>query len=174
MLGGNTNHGKADFFANTLDGDDVLILGSSASAWVIVRSTILLAPEFSDELKKWAETVPEVFSPDEVGKMSVVRMELMREWWRENRAAFRTGEYSKVKPGPILPEWKADAPAEKTNFPDPLLLLAKPNTHETKQVPQIVATPAEDKPRVWPWFAGIAALLASVALILKRKTSKPH
>ena len=156
---------------------DVSYCGLATKAWFVMRSIILAAPEFNNELKQWVQTSPKLLLPEQASQLSgdigiigPLELELMRKWWRDNRIAFQAGEYSKVKLGSVWPEWKPDAPVKQASAPNATGANANPSPHEQKAAPETVATPAEDKLSVWPWFAGIAALLASVALILKRRT----
>lgn len=96
------------------------------------------------------------------------------DWWAANKEPFMAGRYSEIRPGRNLVSNPDTHPSTDRLSPPILRKNSIPSTHETKAAPQAVATSTEDKPRIWPWFAGIAALLAAVALILKRKTNKPQ
>lgn len=100
--------------------------------------------------------------------------EIIREWWKENEARFRARDFKNVTPGrlgPPPPVVEADIPItppmlRPTPTPPPPATLP-PHPRLESQEPQTSGN-------LWPWLAGIAALLAAVALILKRKTSKPQ
>lgn len=86
--------------------DDVDREGIASRTWYVLRRILLSAPEFSDELKAWVESTDAYVASDVPGKPVNPEMMILRQWWRENRAAFQAGNFSKVRSGPALVEQK--------------------------------------------------------------------
>jgi hypothetical protein len=135
---------------------------------VVTTRIIEKAPEFSAEMKAWATQayVVRQKSPERFRN-------LMRHWWDTNKAAFERGDYAAVvpvaEPPPATPKPATPPPATPLpNTPTP------PATPAASPLPPPAATPAlisgtEWKTPVWPWFAGLGALLALLAVMLKRR-----
>jgi hypothetical protein len=135
---------------------------------VVTTRIIEKAPEFSPAMKAWATQayVVRQQSPERFRN-------LMRHWWDTNKAAFARGDYQSVvpvaEPPPVPPPPATPLPATPApSTPTP------PATPAASPLPPPAATPAlisgtERKTPVWPWFAGLGALLALLAVILKRR-----
>ena len=100
--------------------------------------------------------------------------EMIRDWWKENEARFRARDFKNVTPGRLGPP----PPVVEAGIPiTPPKLRPTPTPPPPATLPphpRLEAQEPQTSGNLWLWFTGITALLAAVALILKRKTDKPH
>ena len=143
--------------------EDVAVAPTSMAAASVIKATILESPVFPPEVKEWAKRLP---------KVSVGLRDGVRAWWKVNKAAIERGDYqavTPVEPGTDAAVAKPDdtaTPAPAT--PAPIATPAA-SSQPVTPVAQTPASPAERKSPVWPWLVGIAALIAIIAVVLKRR-----
>ncbi len=148
-------------------------LGTADGTWRICRSIILAAPEFSSELKAWAEIAPETMGWDREDKLPNEHMSVIRQWWNLNRAAFQAGEFAEVKPGGVLASWKqaADRKAAqrqaRTNF------VATSGAESVPKPPPGVVAPVAEPDRTptrnYAFYAAVAAFLLATGFVFRNR-----
>ena len=135
---------------------------------------------FPAETRAWARVLVEHHSLPENEKR-----ELGRVWWRENEKAILAGNYAAVRPGISPAQGIPSSKQGSLSDPNDAKRVWPPGSQQTQDRPSPKAdvsprpakapeTPTQTSGNLWLWLAGIATLLAAVALILKRKTNKPH
>ncbi len=161
LLGKNTISGATDSPAP----------GIAGGTWRICRYILLAAPEFSGELKAWAEISAENVGWDEADGLPNEHISVIRQWWNQNRAAFHAGEFSKVKPGGILASWQeaADRMAAlkhgRTN-PVPAIEVESGPKPPAEVAPSVPETPLMPTGK-HEMYAAIAALVLAAALVFR-------
>lgn len=91
---------------------------------------------------------------------------IMREWYRENEAKLKAGDFKAVQPGAEPPDRKASAPAG--GAPSALPLGSKPTLNPASFPGNV--QPSESSGNVYAWIAALL-LVAGGGLVwlLKRK-----
>ena len=120
----------------------------------LILAIITRSSAFSAEVSDWARTRYNLLNPQFVV--------VMRRWWEDNKKHFATRDYQAVRPGLALPE----APV----IAAPLAIPLTPSPPATTPLVQSSGINAERKAPVWPWLVGIAALIAILALVFKRRS----
>ena len=165
--------------------DDAPGLGIADGTWNICRSIILAAPEFSSELKAWAQIAPETMGYDGDDGLPNEHIMVIREWWKLNRAAFQAGEFGQVKPGGVHALWKQAAakPVGPPKQSDRSRNDAMPQKQDADTVTPTPSSPvanvstragSDPLPGGWALWAGIAAVVAASAgwLFLRGRRSR--
>ena len=143
-------------------------------AWRVIRAIILLAPEFTRELKTWAESTYEGVEPDGADGHGQAEIAVLRQWWKENRAACQAGQFSQVKPGAAWPVWNSAQRIQDAAKPAPKPGVSMPMKPQQVSPAPKSAPPGDENPSgnayVWTGIAVLTAAGASWALHrLKRK-----
>lgn len=116
--------------------------------------------------------------------------EVAQKWWRANEKAVLEGRLKDTVPGePYVapsqflqgvtkvwrPEVKTTTTVAKVSSTNSATTSATtPAKAPSQKAEEGPESPTQTFGNLWLWLAGIATLLAAVALILKRKTDKPH
>lgn len=154
-------------------GNDSPPMGIADGTWKICRSILLAAPEFSSELKAWAEISTESVGWSEPDGLPNEHLSAIRQWWNQNRAAFQAGEFSKVKPGGVLASWQQASDSKGEQAP------ARTNSGATsgaasvpKPPPAVVPSDAEPEQmpfRNYAFYAAVATLLLVTVFIFRNR-----
>ena len=165
-----------DFFLEDGDQGKIIREGKGVGLRVIPRSAFsgitamrvtIASKQFSDETRTWAnQRLIQGYYPYDKFRAD------MRVWWKQNKAAFKAGNYDAVKPPqpesppppPVLPnpeDSKLVVPIPPSAKPTP-----KPPTPTPASIPAPVVAEAVKPihtPIQWSLWGGIAAVLAASA-----------
>lgn len=139
----------ADNKSRLLD-TDTPALGVAGSAWYVIHKILLIAPEFSDDLKSWVKNGSEDVDVLEFAEEANPRVEILRVWWKANRTLFKEKKYSLVKPGEAWPVLEPEQIIRHTPSST-----KKPEISESRN-PRTVATQSKS------FLSGVANLLRNV------------
>lgn len=166
-------HILGDNTLRALPGEDNPALGTADGTWRICRSIILAAPEFSSELKAWAEIAPETMGWDGEDKLPNEHISVIRQWWNLNRAAFQAGEFAEVKPGGVLASWKQAADRKAAQRQARTNSVATSGAESVPKPPPGVVAPVAEPDRMptgnYAFYAAVAAFLLATVFAFRNR-----
>jgi hypothetical protein len=153
-------------------GGGIRVIPRSAFSGITAMRVTIASKQFSDETRAWAnQRLIQGYYPYEKFRAD------MRLWWKQNEAAFKTGNYMAVKPPVPEPPPSLPNPEDsKRVIPTKPVMNSLP-TPATPAPPPIPAPavanaekPLPESSIWWALVAGIAALLMIVAVVIKRRS----